>query len=103
MCIRDSNKSDIVTSVSQSLKEDTYALFDTQKEIHVIPNFIELDKHRNEQQISCQRSVMASKDEKIITHISNFRKVKRIPDAVSSTHLDVYKRQGMFTIWKPLW
>ncbi|HPW97517.1 MAG TPA: N-acetyl-alpha-D-glucosaminyl L-malate synthase BshA [Flavobacterium sp.] len=76
------NKSDIVTSVSQSLKEDTYALFDTQKEIHVIPNFIELDKHRNEQQISCQRSVMASKDEKIITHISNFRKVKRIPDVI---------------------
>lgn len=76
------NKSDIVTSVSQSLKEDTYALFDTQKEIHVIPNFIELDKHRNEQQISCQRSVMASKEEKIITHISNFRKVKRIPDVI---------------------
>lgn len=77
------NKSDVVTSVSQSLKEDTYALFNTQKEIHVIPNFIELDKHRNEKQISCQRSVMATTDEKIITHISNFRKVKRIPDVIN--------------------
>lgn len=77
------NKSDIVTSVSQSLKDDTYALFNIKKEIHVIPNFIELDKHRNEKQISCQRSVMATKEEKIITHISNFRKVKRIPDVIN--------------------
>jgi len=76
------NKSDIVTSVSQSLKEDTYKHFDINKEIHVIPNFIELGKYRNESLISCQRSVMAEKHESIITHISNFRKVKRIPDIV---------------------
>lgn len=76
------NKSDVVTSVSQSLKEDTYKHFNINKEIHVIPNFIELGKHRNESLISCQRSVMAEKHEKIITHISNFRKVKRIPDVV---------------------
>jgi N-acetyl-alpha-D-glucosaminyl L-malate synthase BshA len=48
----------------------------------VIPNFIELDKHRNESLISCQRSVMAKTDERIVTHISNFRKVKRIPDVI---------------------
>lgn len=76
------NKSDVVTSVSQSLKEDTYNLFNIKKEIHVIPNFIELDKHRNENLISCQRSVMAKKEERIVTHISNFRRVKRIPDII---------------------
>ncbi|MEK8180712.1 N-acetyl-alpha-D-glucosaminyl L-malate synthase BshA [Flavobacterium buctense] len=76
------NKSDIVTSVSQSLKDDTYNLFNIKKEIHVIPNFIELDKIRNEGLISCQRSVMAKKEERIVTHISNFRKVKRIPDII---------------------
>jgi N-acetyl-alpha-D-glucosaminyl L-malate synthase BshA len=76
------NKSDIVTSVSQSLKDDTYNLFNIKKEIHVIPNFIELDKIRNESLISCQRSVMAKKEERIVTHISNFRKVKRIPDII---------------------
>jgi len=76
------NKSDIVTSVSQSLKDDTYKLFNIKKDIHVIPNFIELDKIRNESLISCQRSVMAEKDERIVTHISNFRKVKRIPDII---------------------
>jgi L-malate glycosyltransferase len=76
------NKSDIVTSVSQSLKDETNKLFNIKKEIHVIPNFIELDKIRNEKLISCQRSVMANKEERIVTHISNFRKVKRIPDII---------------------
>lgn len=76
------NKSDVVTSVSQSLKDDTYKLFNIKKEIHVIPNFIELGKHRNESQISCHRSVMAKPEERIVTHISNFRKVKRIPDVI---------------------
>ncbi|MGV3696925.1 N-acetyl-alpha-D-glucosaminyl L-malate synthase BshA [Flavobacterium sp.] len=76
------NKSDIVTSVSQSLKDETNKLFKIRKEIHVIPNFIELDKIRNEHLISCQRSVMAKKEERIVTHISNFRKVKRIPDII---------------------
>ena len=76
------NKSDVVTSVSKSLKDDTYNLFNIKKEIHVIPNFIELDKIRNESLISCQRFVMAKKEERIVTHISNFRKVKRIPDVI---------------------
>jgi N-acetyl-alpha-D-glucosaminyl L-malate synthase BshA len=76
------NKSDVVTSVSQSLKDETNKLFDIKKEIHVIPNFIELDKIRNESQISCHRSVMAKKEERIVTHISNFRRVKRIPDII---------------------
>ncbi|MDN3677082.1 N-acetyl-alpha-D-glucosaminyl L-malate synthase BshA [Flavobacterium paronense] len=76
------NKSDIVTSVSQSLKDETNKLFNIKKEINVIPNFIELDKIRNESQISCHRSVMAKKEERIVTHISNFRRVKRIPDII---------------------
>jgi len=76
------NKSDVVTAVSQSLKEDTYKFFDIKNDIQVIPNFIELGKQRNEPLISCQRSVMAKSEERIITHISNFRKVKRIPDII---------------------
>ena len=76
------NKSDVVTSVSQSLKDETYRLFDIEKEIQVIPNFIEIDKNRIDVNSPCHRSLMATKEEKIITHISNFRKVKRIPDVV---------------------
>lgn len=75
------NKSDVVTSVSQSLKDDTYKLFNIKRDIHVIPNFIELDKNR-EFIGPCQRSLIAKKEERIITHISNFRKVKRIPDII---------------------
>ncbi|MCL9808784.1 N-acetyl-alpha-D-glucosaminyl L-malate synthase BshA [Flavobacterium luminosum] len=76
------NKSDVVTSVSQSLKEATLRLFDIKNEIVVIPNFIEIDETINRNQV-CKRSVMANSDERIITHISNFRKIKNIPDVVN--------------------
>ncbi|WP_339886693.1 N-acetyl-alpha-D-glucosaminyl L-malate synthase BshA [uncultured Flavobacterium sp.] len=76
------NKSDIVTSVSSSLRDDTYRLFDIKKEIVVIPNFIEPNKSSSDEVKKCDRGMMASENEKIITHISNFRKVKRIDDVV---------------------
>lgn len=76
------NKSDFVTSVSQSLKDDTIKLFNIKNEIQVIPNFIELDKEMDEPVTLFRRSVMAKENERIITHISNFRKVKRIPDII---------------------
>ncbi|WP_121965180.1 N-acetyl-alpha-D-glucosaminyl L-malate synthase BshA [Myroides sp. N17-2] len=76
------NNSDYVTSVSESLKQSTHCLFGTEKEIHVIPNFIEV-KGVDCEDTPCKRSAMAGKDEVIITHISNFRKVKRIEDVVS--------------------
>lgn len=75
------NKSDVVTSVSQSLKDDTLRLFDVKNDIKVIPNFIEID-HSDKLNLTCKRSVMANPHERIITHISNFRKVKNIPDVV---------------------
>lgn len=76
------NKSDVVTSVSQSLKDDTNRLFDIKKDIIVIPNFIEIYNEKTNENSPCQRSLIASEDEVIITHISNFRKVKRIDDIV---------------------
>ena len=76
------NKSDYVTSVSQSLKDATLELFNIKNEIEVIPNFIELEKNATITNNACNRSVMASENERIITHISNFRKVKRIPDVI---------------------
>ncbi len=76
------NQSDFVTSVSESLKRDTLKLFKIKNEIEVIPNFIELEKNHEDQSIPCRRSVMATSNQKILTHISNFRKVKRIPDVI---------------------
>ena len=75
------NNSDLVTSVSQSLKEDTLRLFDIDKEIHVVPNFIDIAKHENPY-TECQRDLMATKEERIITHVSNMRPVKRIMDVI---------------------
>lgn len=76
------NKSDYVTSVSQSLKDETYKLFNITNEIEVIPNFIEIDNVKKEKDTPCYRSLMAKDSERIITHISNFRKVKRILDVI---------------------
>lgn len=76
------NNSDVVTSVSKSLRDDTYQLFDIKKDIKVIPNFIELDKTEVAKKTLCSRSVMAEEHQRIITHISNFRKVKRIEDVI---------------------
>ena len=75
------NNSDIVTSVSASLKADTLRLFKVKKEIEVVPNFIDVSKNRNALK-DCQRNRLATNDEKIITHVSNFRKVKRIDDVI---------------------
>lgn len=76
------NKSDAVTTVSQSLKEDTLRLFDIKKDIHVVPNFIDLEKY-NHKFTDCQRAMLAEDHEKIITHISNLRPVKRSQDVIS--------------------
>ena len=79
------NNSDVVTSVSESLKNDTLRLFDIRQRIDVVPNFI--DTSRIDSKFTdCQRDLMANEDERIITHISNFRKVKRIQDVVEVFH-----------------
>lgn len=76
------NKSDAVTAVSQSLKDDTIRLFNIKNDISVVPNFIDLDKY-NHGFTDCQRGMMAKDEEKIITHISNLRPVKRAQDVIS--------------------
>lgn len=75
------NHSDCVTAVSESLKQDTLRLFDIKTEIKVIPNFIDTKKFENKEK-PCERSLLAPKDDKIITHISNFRPLKRINDVI---------------------
>ena len=75
------NHSDCVTSVSESLKQDTLDLFNIRKEIQVIPNFVDFTKHSNHSE-ECDRGVIAPSHERIISHVSNFRPVKRIMDVV---------------------
>lgn len=75
------NKSDAVTSVSQNLKEDTQRLFQTKNEIKVVPNFIDIDKYKKSYK-DCDRDFLALPEELVITHVSNFRPVKRIADVI---------------------
>lgn len=75
------NQSDGVTAVSQNLKEDTYKFFEIQKDILVIPNFIDLTRFSLKPKDHFKKAI-APAGEKILVHTSNFRKVKRTEDVV---------------------
>ncbi len=76
------NKSDVVTAVSNSLKEDTLRLFNIEKEIKVVYNFIDTVKYELTDHQECMRSAVAGEGERILTHVSNFRPVKRVLDVI---------------------
>ncbi|MGG8496899.1 N-acetyl-alpha-D-glucosaminyl L-malate synthase BshA [Tenacibaculum sp. TC6] len=80
------NKSDEVTAVSQSLKDDTLRLFNIEKDIKVVYNFIDGQKYAKAQNDECKRSALAQEHERILTHISNFRPVKRTDDVIKIFH-----------------
>ncbi|UTW65674.1 N-acetyl-alpha-D-glucosaminyl L-malate synthase BshA [bacterium SCSIO 12643] len=71
--------SDYVTAVSDSLKEDTITNFTTNKEIHVVPNFIDISLYSGDRKCSGQ---IAEPGEMVISHISNFRPLKRTKDVI---------------------
>lgn len=75
------NNSDGVTCVSEYLKDTTYEFFDIKKDINVIYNFIDFNKFSKTNKDHFKK-VIAPNGEKIITHISNFRKVKRAEDTI---------------------
>ncbi|MFV0248272.1 MAG: N-acetyl-alpha-D-glucosaminyl L-malate synthase BshA [Tenacibaculum sp.] len=76
------NKSDEVTAVSQSLKKDTLRLFNINKEIKVIYNFIDGSKYDKVHELDCKRSALVEEHERILVHVSNFRPVKRVEDVI---------------------
>ncbi len=75
------NESDILTAVSQNLKEETYRNFDITKEIEVIHNFVDV-KRFHRKPVDAFKKIVAPNHEKIIVHASNFRKVKRVDDVI---------------------
>ncbi len=76
------NNSDVVTAVSNNLKETTNQLFNIKKDIKVIYNFIDVNKYSKAESEECKRSALAEPNERILTHISNFRPVKRVEDVI---------------------
>ena len=69
--------SDGVTAVSESLRDDTYRTLNVQREITVIPNFLDCDRYRRISDPQLRHRLINGDNEKIVMHISNFRPVKR--------------------------
>lgn len=74
-------QSDGVTAVSRFLKEKTLTHFRIEKEIEVIPNFVDVNKYKRTNDAHV-RNQWAPQNEKILIHTSNFRPVKRVQDVI---------------------
>ena len=85
------NESDVVTSVSEDLKRDTYSHFKITKDIKVIPNFIDLSKFKKSKKEHFKAAICPN-GESLVVHVSNFRAVKRIDDVVRVFHKILQKR-----------
>jgi len=75
------NASDGITTVSENLKQDTYQHFSINKDIQVIPNFIDLERFKRQRKDHFKKAICPN-DEYLMVHTSNFRKVKRVQDVV---------------------
>src|SRR5258705_12943796 len=75
------NQSDAITAVSNNLRDETYKIFQIEKEIEVIYNFVDVQRFTRKQ-IDAFKKVMAPNGERILLHASNFRKLKRVQDVV---------------------
>ena len=85
------NESDAVTAVSESLKKDTLEHFNIKRDIEVIPNFICLDHYNHNGSIALIKNSFAPNNERILVHVSNFRKVKRTEDVIKI--FDIVRKQ----------
>ena len=75
------NESDAITAVSQNLKDETLREFKIEKDIHVIPNFVDVKRfHQTDK--GHFKKMLAPEGERILVHVSNFRPVKRVADVV---------------------
>ncbi len=76
------DKSDGVTAVSRYLYRQTVEELKVNKQIEIIPNFVDTELFKHVDEHDCTRSMLAQPDERIIMHISNMRPVKRLPDVI---------------------
>ena len=77
------NASDVVTTVSQSLKDDTARLFEVSRDVEVVHNFV-CPSHFERPPDLEFRSQLSPKGTPILCHVSNFRPVKRVLDVVDT-------------------
>lgn len=84
------NNSNAITSVSESLRKDTLKTFKIANDVKVIPNFINIEEYITHHTM-CHRKNFAAPHEKILIHVSNFRKVKRVDDVLRI--FDIVRKQ----------
>lgn len=75
------NESSAITAVSENLKQETYKHFDIDKDIHVITNFVDTQRFQHSDKEHFKK-MLAPGGERILAHVSNFRKVKRVEDVI---------------------
>lgn len=80
------NESDAITAVSENLRQETLNSFAIEKEIHVIPNFVDI-KRFSQTNKDHFKKMLAPNGEKILAHVSNFRKVKRVEDVIRTFNI----------------
>lgn len=77
-------QSDIVTAVSSALVKQTYQLIDTQKPIETVYNFVDEEVFKPLEVDDLKSQFGIAPDEKVIIHVSNFRKIKNVTDVVQA-------------------
>lgn len=75
------NQSDVITAVSQNLRDETFNTFKIEKPIQVIHNFVDVERF-SRKPIDAFKKLIAPNGERVLLHASNFRKVKRVEDVV---------------------
>jgi N-acetyl-alpha-D-glucosaminyl L-malate synthase BshA len=75
------NESSAITAVSENLKQETYKHFNVEKDIHVITNFVDTQRFQHSDKEHFKK-MLAPGGERILAHVSNFRKVKRVEDVI---------------------
>jgi L-malate glycosyltransferase len=75
-------KSDVVTTVSEWLRGETLRFFHPTRPIEVVPNFVDVDRFRPRDD-SPLRNCLVPAGEHVLSHVSNFRDVKRVRDVIA--------------------
>ncbi|KOF11393.1 N-acetyl-alpha-D-glucosaminyl L-malate synthase [Planococcus glaciei] len=79
-------KSDVVTAVSNSLRDQTYDMINPDKTIQTIYNFVDEREYKAADPGSLKQDLGIDEEDKVLIHVSNFRNVKRVPDIIETFH-----------------
>nr|WP_276323802.1 N-acetyl-alpha-D-glucosaminyl L-malate synthase BshA [Planococcus halocryophilus] len=80
-------KSDIVTAVSNSLRDQTYELIQPDKTIETVYNFVDEREYHPKSETKIKEQLGIDAAEKVMIHVSNFRNVKRVQDVIKTFSL----------------